>query len=534
MSSASASSAAGFQLDDPSVWFSSFVVPDLFSFAAVEDIGYATLPPDEFDACREQLNHLAAGKPILPADVDSLVAKLKSSYDSLRDMQHLSPAARRHLIRLCVALARLARLKNIFFVDLYDIVAYNAEAEAHFGELAAVDYTTDVLWLYANSLHDEMSRLSDSYPTLIERTLFCLESMGSDVSCRRHRLALARYVRDEYYDRMAERGLHYPKYGPLERLERAFPEHPWRLDGHCALARHSFIKSKLTNRENYFDLMDSLLLLPTDDEQKEHSHPLRLDISAAGSVLGVVRAPACTFSQHLLFKFAAHICPLSWPILSLRIRNVSDLPDVAMDNAVRQHLRACGLCNSEGWLDVRKIKKDYINFAVQTAGAAVHFLKRKNRAPRRSTKQWNEIEIRLIQQLVDGSLRNDIEEQLRSTVVCHARLSGLPGLSALLLFHAALQPFQHGLPQRKLDKIRALLVDCIELQHAVSAVMATNDSLPQKHNAWWKQAGTIVDSLIQRPRSLLLQVGTPIRENEKYSNHALFSSTTRSKTCTAL
>jgi len=107
-------------------------------------------------------------------------------------------------------------------------------------------------------------------------------------------------------------------------------------------------------------------------------------------------------------------------------------------------------------------------------------------------------------------------------------LSGFDGLEALFLFLESLVPHEHGLEDTLLVSVKAAVSDCLEILYRSRQIKTdSNLSHNERHQGWFALSKNIVASLREKPRGLLLQIITPIKDDshaEEQSYHAIYVS----------
>ena len=268
--------------------------------------------------------------------------------------------------------------------------------------------------------------------------------------------------------------------------------------GLFAQARHGFVMRTITNKP-FFDF------------------PTAASKQTTPSVRGYqlpVKSYMVDFSEAELYKFAAHICVPSLPML--KIDDIPDKTEQEMEgfNALLQRrMITAGLCNSQGFLVESKIrtgtgkKAQFAKLAVQKAiyDIAISCL-------RTCFSDFASLSDEEIQKHVVNSLSLDaMQTKFDAIMQQRELLSGFECLLALGLFHKYLL---------KYPLIKNMVFDCFLVSARARDCSKAGHIV--KHESWFKLADEVVQNLC-KGKDVLISVGTPIKKGGVgYSTHAFY------------
>jgi len=497
----------GLEMRVPSNYFITIKKPHLFSFQKPIVLG-STLRSkiNQFETIRYVLNSIASNTRV-PAQ--EILRSENVLFDFLLFLpENGLPRSRQqeeHFIRVNLALYVLynntsglpgQNLKNICLDRAIN------------GVKALTEKSEEMWWYYACLLRYQANAEDDFDIFLVQETILCIENIQS----RRHKETLAYFIHQEYYLKLSE----YPNYELLSKVEQLLLGLPYKLDGHCVWLRHQFVLAFIKNKD-YFNVQSSSLLNKT-------TIPVPLDLQfkfsqEKNSILLEKINDKIRVDQYSLFKFCAHLVSPTPPILYIKNEELTNSNTTEEFNIIlKKRHRTERFCNGEGFLDIERIKKDFIRFRTITFEELVIFLKHKNIYLFLNALQEQEYREKFDNEFTLDKIKPELERLDRQ----RESLAGFNGIEALFLFYKSLLPHAYGLEQKLLTDIQEVIRGCLEITYQTER--ANKLSQGAKHKQWFSIAENIVSSLIASPRNLLIQVGTPIKEGEKHSTHAFYVS----------
>jgi hypothetical protein len=288
---------------------------------------------------------------------------------------------------------------------------------------------------------------------------------------KNHKKCLAAWIL-EIYETLNE----YPSFNTLKPLENFLAELNCSLKGFCSQTRTRYILKNSIENQNYFDF-SSLKLVP----EKNNQFTVCID-NFSESV---------DFYENDLRKFAAHIVPLSRPILNITFNGVTPDQQNSFNYSFEKKMKEMEIMNEEGIFVTSKFKMEDIQRIVN------EILKKFDLKIEENTDFTEKI-------------TNEIERinSIRS------ELAGLTSVRAISIASKCFISRDYGLDKDLSAKIKKMLEECAKINILAKKCEPTKN--------WKKLADELVDSIKKNPRDVLFQVGTPKKSKDENSTHAFY------------
>lgn len=378
-------------------------------------------------------------------------------------------------------------------------------AQQAFERLSPSRKTSEMWWYYGCLLWRRALTMSEFNMTLINKTVNCIVNIDSE----RHRKGLLCFIIVTYYPNCVE----YPDYEPLRTLQEAFSDWNCKYDGFCARLRHEFIRGRIVNNK-YFEFEPNSPLLRKHSKKKSFTINIPATSSAFQGLFIEITAD-CLY----MYVFAAHLAPPSCPMIMIRSPELKQFGKTRQFSTyLNDQLRTTRFCNGEGFLNVEKVERDFDIFQTIVVESLVQFYK----AQKICDYNNNAEKRRILEQVKPSFTKEKIISQLRKLEDIQTKLSTFNGLRAVCLFRESLLPHIYGLEPTLLQSVLHAVDECTQLLHRSRTIFDSKAEDFKKADQWFDLAKSVVASLKQQPRHLLIQVGTPIEINKNSSNHALY------------
>lgn len=294
----------------------------------------------------------------------------------------------------------------------------------------------------------------------------------------------------------------YPTQEAFQKIDDYYARRPWGYDSLLVGARHAYIVNYELKNMSFFEREKRQILTSNDVAKRSVTiNNIKYDIN---------------LTSKLLQLFAAHIYPMSKPILSFKIGGLDESQLAVFNEKLQVKLRRNKLINSEGaingWLDnngliVKKIKLQLKQLMIET----VEDITEKSLTKKEKDNFLSENDFKTIEREVNDY--NSYKE----------KLSGMETHDALILASLSLSVnHSYGLPAG----IRADMVSSIKLAYDFYAkfkkIHEETHSGQLRHKAWFDKAKEIVKDLSNYQIPIIIQVGSPIKPENSYSRHAMY------------
>jgi hypothetical protein len=269
--------------------------------------------------------------------------------------------------------------------------------------------------------------------------------------------------------------------------------------GVFAQARHEFIMTRgvLVNKQ-YFDFTVDLEKI---SQNKTYCLNIK-DLNKGNKVY---------FSEYDLYKFAAHVCVPSKPILRFNIKGKQKEELEDFNLLLEKRMRTAGLCNTRGFL-----KDNIFNANKSEIKQAIY----KLMIPclRGCFQDFAQLTPEQIQKHLEQDFYSyDLQSNYEFIMKQRENLSGLDGEIALSLFYKSMLLNNQTTP--------AMLNTVLQCLITVTAVKSASKIGRHQamHETWFNIASKLVDEQLCCGKNLLLAIGTPIKEHgENFSTHMFY------------
>ncbi|HYF97779.1 MAG TPA: hypothetical protein VD770_02235, partial [Coxiellaceae bacterium] len=283
------------------------------------------------------------------------------------------------------------------------------------------------------------------------------------------------------------------------------------LVAQCGELRQQFVLNNVTNK-SFFSHTYSPLLEKSRSDLSLFKTAMEIDKNQ--SITGKSLEYNFKFSEFEVLRFVSHFAMLSFPIVKFNFEEGKEEDQQKYNELFNNELREAGFLASNGMLVKARVFKSAGCFDELNSD----FEHKVTELVRKYCEKVSEEKINdLITTFIKGY--KDIERK-------RARLGRFVPINALACFYSvvsqeAVLTMDSAALELKLAAANYVR-DTLALAMEAKKIIDSKRSNENKQEAWLALAGNIITKIWDHPRTIVVQVGTPIKPPKDYSQHAFY------------